>query len=181
MTTLLVAATKAEAAHLPTDLPLLITGIGKTAAAAAVARALAEAPDVTEVVNLGTAGALRDGLEGLHLPGVVLNHEISADALRALGYDPMEQLDIRTGSDIVLASGDMFVTDPTHRARLAEHAHLVDMEGYAVAWACRAHGVPVRLVKHVSDNADEGAMAWLDVVDASARVLGEWAAAHLCP
>jgi len=181
MSTLLVAATKAEAAYLPTDLPLLITGIGKTAAATAVARALAETPGITEVVNLGTAGALRSGLEGLHLPGTVFNHEISADALRVLGYDPMEHLSIAGGSGIVLASGDMFVTEASHRDRLAEHAHLVDMEGYAVAWACRAHGVPVRLVKHVSDNADEGAMAWLDVVDASARVLGEWAAAHLCP
>lgn len=181
MTTLLVAATKAEAAYLPSDLPLVITGIGKTAAAAAIARALTETTGITEVVNLGTAGALRDGLEGLHLPGTVLNHEISAEALRVLGYDPMEHLEIPGGSEIVLASGDMFVTDPAHRTRLAAHAHLVDMEGYAVAWACRAHGVPVRLVKHVSDNADESALSWLEVVDASAKVLGDWAREHLAP
>lgn len=179
MTGLVVAATKAEAAHLPPGVPLLITGIGKTAAAAAVARALCETPGVTSVVNVGTAGALRDGLEGLHLPGVVFNHEISADALRVLGYDPMEHLEVPGGDETVLASGDTFVSDPGVRRRLAKHAHLVDMEGYAVAWACGVHRVPVRLVKHVSDNADEGAMAWPEVVEASARVLGQWVEENL--
>ena len=42
------------------------------------------------------------------------------------------------GSEIVLATGDVFVTDPAVRDRLAERAHLVDMEGYAVAYAARA-------------------------------------------
>ena len=74
----------------------------------------------------------------------------------------------------MLATGDVFVTDPLVRTRLAGVASLVDMEGYAVAYACRQFGVPVRLVKHVSDNADEGALDWPAMVDASARVLGEW-------
>lgn len=178
MTTLLVAATQAEAAHLP-DLPLVICGIGKTAAASAVSRALAQTPGITEVVNLGTAGALRDGLVGLYVPGQVFNHELSADALRILGYDPMEWLRTQGDPDVVLASGDVFVTDPVVRGRLAKVAHLVDMEGYAVAWACRAYGVPLTLVKHVSDAADEGAMDWLDLVDASAQVLGDWVRANV--
>ena len=66
----------------------------------------------------------------------------------------------------MLATGDVFVTDPLVRARLAEVASLVDMEGYAVAYACRQFGVPVRLVKHVSDDADEGALDWPARVDA---------------
>ena len=178
MTALLVAATKAEAAHLP-DLPLVICGIGKTAAASAVARALAETPGITRVVNVGTAGALRAGMSGLFLPGRVFNHEISADALRVLGYDPFEWLEADGDPDIALASGDVFVTDPAVRDRLASVAHLVDMEGYAVAWACRTYDVPLTLVKHVSDSADESAMEWLDVVDASARVLGDWVRANV--
>jgi len=48
------------------------------------------------------------------------------------------------------------------------------MEGYAVAYACAELGVPVRLVKHVSDHADAAAMDWPELVDASARVLGAW-------
>ena len=172
---LVVAATAAEAEHVPADLPLVITGIGKTAAAVATARALAAYSDLSglTVVNLGTAGALREDVTGLHEPGVVLNHDMNAEAVRALGYDPQERLVVGDG-EVVLASGDVFVSDPGLRARLAEQASLVDMEGYAVAWAAKAFGVPVRLIKHVSDNADESADDWPSVVGESARVLGDW-------
>jgi adenosylhomocysteine nucleosidase len=173
--TLVVAATAAEAVHVPTSLPLVITGLGKTAAAVRTARALAEMPTLEglTIVNIGTAGALRDDITGLHEPGVVLNHDINADLIRTLGYDARERLTVGD-SDIVLATGDVFVTDPVVRARLAEQAHLVDMEGYAVAWAAQEFGVPVRLVKHVSDSADEAAMDWPAMVEASAVVLGAW-------
>jgi nucleoside phosphorylase len=79
----------------------------------------------------------------------------------------------------VLASGDVFVTDPVVRDALAQRADLVDMEGYAVVYACRRFGVPVRVVKHVSDSADASALDWPRVVDHSARVLGEWLAEHV--
>jgi adenosylhomocysteine nucleosidase len=173
--TLVVAATRAEAAFVPRELPVVVTGLGKTAAAVATVRALHGLdPAQTQVVNIGTAGALHDGLEGIHLPGTALNHDMNADAIRALGYDPQERLSIEDGDRTVLASGDVFVTDPVVRARLAEQADLVDMEGYAVAYACRRLGVTVRLVKHVSDNADEGALDWPDLVRDSARALGAW-------
>lgn len=176
---LVVSATAAEAAHVPADLPLVITGMGKTAAAAATARALAAYDDTAglTVLNIGTAGALRPGLAGLFEPGAVLNHDISADLVRALGHDPQELLSVGD-SDVVLASGDVFVTDPVVRDALAARAHLVDMEGYAVAYAAREAGVPVRLVKHVSDAADESAMDWPSTVEASAIVLGEWLREH---
>ncbi len=174
---LVVAATRAEAAYVPRSLAVLITGIGKTAAATAVARALASYDDLDglEIVNVGTAGALHDHREGLHEPGVVLNHDINADAIRALGYDPQERLRCGPG-EMVLATGDVFVTDPVVRGRLAERADLVDMEGYAVVYAAQQFGVPVRLVKHVSDNADEAATDWPSLVDGSARALGAWLA-----
>ncbi|WP_210502308.1 nucleosidase [Nocardioides xinjiangensis] len=172
---LVVSATAAEAAHVPPGLPLLVTGLGKTRAAAATARALASYDDLAglTVLNVGTAGALRPGLAGLFEPGVVLNHDLSADVVRALGYDPQERLEVGE-SDVVLATGDVFVSDPAVRDALAARAHLVDMEGYAVAWAAREAGVPVRLVKHVSDTADESALDWPTLVDASARALGTW-------
>ena len=93
---------------------------------------------------------------------------------RSIGLDPRESLSIEGGDGTVLASGDVFVTDPVVKARLAERAHLVDMEAYGVVFACRQFDVPVRLVKHVSDSADETAMDWPALVDASAKVLGEW-------
>ena len=172
---LVVSATAAEAAHVPPDLPLVITGLGKTAAAATTARALAAYDDLAglTVLNSGTAGALRPGLTGIFEPGVVLNHDLSADVIRALGYDPQERLEVGA-SDVVLATGDVFVSDPAIRDALAERAHLVDMEGYAVAWAAREAGVPVRLVKHVSDAADESALDWTSMVEGSAVALGEW-------
>ncbi len=177
---LVVAATRREAAYVPPHLPLVITGIGKTAAATATAAALGaeQHPSSLTVVNVGTAGALHDHLTGLHEIDVVFNHDIDASLIRSLGEDPKDRLVLRpTQTDpVILATGDVFVTDPVVRARLARHAALVDMEGYAVAYAAMAYGVPVRLVKHVSDQADEGAHDWPSLVDHSARVLGEWLA-----
>jgi len=179
MSVLVVSATKAEAACVPSSIPVLICGVGKVAAASAVAASLAAAAAAGEpyalVVNIGSAGALHDHLEGLHEIGAVLNHDLSAEALRGFGYDPQEWLALPAGPEAVrLATGDLFVSDPLVRAGLAEKADLVDMEGYAIAWACRQAGVPVRLVKHVSDQADEGALDWLTLVDISARELAQW-------
>lgn len=173
---LIIAATRAEAAHVPRGVQVVLTGLGKTAAAVATTRALMSADrQGLTVVNIGTAGALREGLSGLHEIGSVLNHDMNAAAVRALGFDPQELLAIGP-SEVVLASGDLFVTDALVRDALAERAHLVDMEGYAVAYACQQLGVPLRMVKHVSDNADDSALDWPAVVDRSARVLGEWLA-----
>jgi len=177
MSVLVVLATAAEAEYVPVGLRMVITGLGKTAAAVATTQAiLQERPSL--VVNVGSAGALREGISGLFEIGTVVNHDMNADAIKALGYDPRESLIIGP-SETVLASGDVFVTDPVVRDRLAEQAHLVDMEGYAVAYACAELGVPLRMVKHVSDSADETALDWPSVVALSARAVGEWLAHNL--
>lgn len=172
---LVVSATRAEARHVPDGWEVLVTGVGKVAAATVTAQALATR-DIRDlmVVNVGSAGALRDGLTGVFTPGTVLNHDMNADLVRSLGLDPVEAIEVPGGDGTVLASGDTFVVDPVIRERLAQRAHLVDMEAYGVAFACRHLGVPVKLVKHVSDKADESAVDWPDLVDASARALGEW-------
>lgn len=176
-----VAAFAAEVAHLPDGLEVVTTGLGKAAAAAVTTAMLLDGRDRTglEVWNLGTAGALRDGLTGIHEPGLVLNHDINGAAIRALGLDPNDELVIPGGDDTVLASGDVFVADPVQRARLAARAHLVDMEAYGVVVACRRLDVPVRLVKHVSDNADGEAMSWADALETSSQALATWAHHHL--
>lgn len=181
MNVLVVAATLAEAAHVPDGVPVVITGIGKTHAAVETTRALLAYGDTTDltVLNIGTAGALREDYAGLYRPSVVLNHDISAEAIRALGHDPEERIALSSGDGTVLASGDVFVTDRVVRAQLAARAELVDMEAFGVALACRRLGVDLELVKHVSDNADEGAFDWPALVDASARVLGSWVADRL--
>ena len=176
---LVVSATPAEAAYVPDGIDVVVTGIGKTAAAAATTEAvLARSGDGLTIVNIGTVGALHDGLDGLYLPSTVINHDINGDAIRSLGYDPADTLHLDGGDGTVLASGDVFVVDAVVRQRLAARADLVDMEGYAVVFACQRLRVPVRLVKHVSDRADDSALDWPSRVDASARVLGDWVAHH---
>ncbi|MER7622866.1 nucleosidase [Streptomyces sp. NPDC126503] len=179
---LLVLAVKEEAQHLDTDLPVLLTGMGKVNAATALATVLARGPRPSGVVNLGTAGALRPGWTGTHVVGTVVQHDLDGATLAALTdggtYGP--PMALPDGGDVVLATGDLFVSDEAARARLAELAPLVDMEGYALAVAAERAGVPLRIVKHVSDDAGEGAgRTWRESVAGCARALADWAGANI--
>jgi adenosylhomocysteine nucleosidase len=180
---LLVMAVHLEAEALGSDLPVLLTGMGKVNAALAVAATLAGGPKPREIINLGTAGALRPGLTGTHPIGTVLQHDLDSDVLLKLtGEVTGPPLLVGDPDGIVLATGDAFVADPATRDRLAAHAHLVDMEGYAVAAAAHAAGVPVRLVKHVSDDASEHASrTWQQSVAECSRELARWLAANVRP
>jgi adenosylhomocysteine nucleosidase len=180
---LLVVAVEEEAAHLDGGLPVLLTGMGKVNAGVALATVLARGPLPAAVVNLGTAGALRPGLEGTHEIGEVIQHDLDSEVLRTLTgatFGPPLTLEAAGPARPVLATGDLFVAEESARQRLAERAHLVDMEGYAVASAALAAGVPVRLVKHVSDEAGDGAArTWRESVDGCAQALGLWARDNL--
>lgn len=173
---LVVAATKSEARYVPDGVVTLITGIGKVSAAVAVTRALAGYPRDAQplVVNIGTAGALRPHHSGLFVPSSVLNHDISSEMLGSLGHPVLDEIPLPDGDGSVLATGDAFITEVAARDLLAARADLVDMEGFAVAYACAEMGARCRLVKHVSDQADESALDWPSRIDASARVLGQW-------
>ncbi|WP_026918399.1 nucleosidase [Gordonia shandongensis] len=170
---LVVAATKAEAAHVERTHDVLITGIGKVRAAIAVTRAL-ESGRYRRVVNIGTAGALHDHHSGLFVPSRVLEHDISADRLRGFGYTITDEWELPGGDGSVLATGDTFVTDSADRDRIAARADLVDMEGAAIAAVCAAFEIPVQLVKVVSDNADDTAMDWPSAIDSAAVDLARW-------
>lgn len=177
---LLVVALEEEATHLHvSELPILVTGAGKVNAAIAVSSILAEASP-TRVVNLGTAGALHDGMAGTHVIGTVVQHDLDDAALFALsGLHFGEPVQV-AAEGARLVTGDLFVSDADTRARLAQVADLVDMEGYAIARAAVHAGVPVTLVKEVSDNADETAgRSWRETVDDCAERLGAWVHAHL--
>ncbi|WP_306211735.1 nucleosidase [Actinoplanes sp. RD1] len=177
---LVVVAVPAEAEHLGTDLPVLVTGMGKVNAALAVGAALGGGPRPSEIINLGTAGGLRPGVTGIHVVGTVLQHDLDGDVLFKLtGEVTGPPLLVGDPEGPVLATGDAFVSDDAARDRLARDASLVDMEGYAVAAAARQFGVPVRLVKHVSDDAGAGAAkSWQQSVADCSRLLGAWLAEH---
>ncbi|MFT3714497.1 MAG: nucleosidase [Gordonia sp. (in: high G+C Gram-positive bacteria)] len=172
---LVVSATEAEAAHVPEGTDLLVSGIGKVRAATALSRCLAAAPGrYRRVINIGTAGALHPHHAGLFVPSRVMEHDISAAELTALGYPIRDSWDVPGGDGSVLATGDTFVNDTVTRERLARRADLVDMEGAALAHVSSEFGVPFRLVKVVSDHADDSAMDWPAAIDAAARRLGAW-------
>lgn len=169
----MVVAVRQEAAYL-SDVDVVLTGIGKVAAAVATATAIAERrPD--RVLNIGTAGALRDGLVGVHRIGRVIEHDVDHDSLAALIGEPVVgEVVLDPDEPMVLATGDAFVSDGEVRAGLAVRAHLVDMEGYAVARSCEAAGVPCHMVKVVSDSADDSAaVSWAEQADATARVIAQ--------
>jgi adenosylhomocysteine nucleosidase len=177
---LLVVALEEEATHLHVSgLPILVTGVGKVNAAMAVAQTLS-VRSPRSVVNIGTAGALRDGLAGTHVIGRVLQHDLDGAAIHALtGIHVNPVLEVAT-EGVTLATGDVFVSDAAMRARLAEVAHLVDMEGYAVARVASAALIPVTLVKQVSDTADDRAgRSWKDSVEECAVQLGQWVRSSL--
>ena len=177
---LLVLALPEEAAYLDAGLPVLLTGMGKINAAASLAGVLAGGALPSEVVNLGTAGALRPGLAGTHEIGRVLQHDLDTPLLEQLVGRPLDGPIELAATGPVLATGDRFVSSDADRDELARTADLVDMEGYAIATVARRAQLPVRLVKHVSDEAGDGAaLSWQESVDGCARLLADWAAAHL--
>ncbi|MCX6390208.1 MAG: nucleosidase [Solirubrobacterales bacterium] len=176
---LLVVAVHEEAEQMGgLGLPILVTGAGKVNATGATAALLADQRP-SEVVNLGTAGALVDGCEGIHVVGGVIQHDFDNAALFELTGRSFSE-PITFGDGLTLATGDVFLSDSELRAKLAERAQLVDMEGFGIALAARRVDVPVRLVKYVSDSADESAFkSWVESISYCAAALAAWAEGEL--
>ncbi len=174
---LVVVAVIEEAQAFAHLLPTLVTGVGKVRAATATTwAAMAHRPSL--ILNVGTAGALRPGdlAAGLvHEIGTVLQHDVNGRAIaRLVGSDPSPRIEL-CDSGVVLATGDRFISSPQDRDALAEQAHLVDMEGYAVAASATRLGIPVRLVKTISDDAGHGAATtWSESLHSASQRLAMW-------
>ena len=173
---LLVVALEEEARHLHvSELPILVTGVGKVCAAAALAALLARQRP-SRIINLGTAGALRTGLSGTQVIGRVVQHDFDDATIAELtGEHFGEPIEFPVDGS-VLGSGDVFVSGgPAREALVARGVDLVDMEGYAVARVARTFGLEVMLVKEISDSAGEAAAkSWSDNLDECAKRLGAW-------
>lgn len=178
---LLVVALEKEARHLHvSELPILVTGVGKVCAAAALAAVLARQRP-SRLINLGTAGALREGLSGTQIIGRVIQHDFDNATIASLtGEHFGEPIELVSGGP-VLGSGDVFVDGgPARETLVARGVDLVDMEGYAVARVARTFGLDVMLVKEISDGAGEGAgESWSENLDDCAERLGVWLRAAL--
>lgn len=169
MSDLVIVAASQEATYLPADARVVLTGVGMVQAAVATTRALLEHRP-TRVVNLGSVGSLDPAIHGIQRPYAVINRDLNADALRAAGLNPDDRIELG-GDGPVLGTGDSFVAGGPERDALLSRCQLVDMEGFAIAHACRVLDVELVMIKHVSDPATEAALAWRDLVDVSAREL----------
>jgi adenosylhomocysteine nucleosidase len=191
VTALVVAALAEEVAHVR-DVEVLVTGVGKAVASAALARRLAATDRPSLVVNVGTAGALHTAVTGVVEVDYVTQHDFPYAAIEALtgpvdrgyrlgGAGAPEPVRAFTPGSTILATGDVFVADPVRAREIAATGvALVDMEGFAYAAACASFGVPLRCVKAVSDAADHDAgMSWLDTIDGCAAALADWVACHI--
>jgi adenosylhomocysteine nucleosidase len=176
----LVAVALAEEAAYLDGVRVVLTGPGKVAAATAIAAAIAEERP-SMVLNIGTAGALRPEHAGVYRVGTVIEHDLDHEAIEALtGMRFPNAIELDAHSPIILATGDTFIQDDRVRERLALRAHLVDMEGYAVAKACTTLGVPCTLLKVVSDEAtDEALASWKASIDHAAHTIAEAVASAL--
>ncbi|WP_308491986.1 phosphorylase family protein [Microbacterium terrisoli] len=178
---LLVAALDAELVAFPADLPgfdRLVTGPGKLQATFALTRAL-DAKSYEEVLVVGTAGAIDPALEPAvydidaaiqhdvtDIDGVVGQHVSLPARVTVAGASP-------SASAVTIATGDHFVDGAEAvQAILPLGARLVDMETYAYAWVAAQFGVPIRVLKAVSDRAQDDAITdWRAAVAACSAQL----------
>lgn len=175
---LYVAAVKGEAAYVPDDAEVLITGIGTVAAATALTKRLAEGPRPSRVINLGTAGSLKDDQTGVFEINGVIKHDFEYSKIEEITGIPQHRwLHVPTSGKLpeaYLATGDSFVNDSMEREILGELAELCDMEGWAVVYVCQQFDIDVTLLKQVSDNADETAtVSWSKAIDEGAKELAQ--------
>lgn len=167
---LLVAAHVSELVAFEDDLPgfdRLLTGVGKIPAAFALTRALSRA-SYDEIVVVGTAGAIDPDLEGgVYDISAAIQHDVK-DLDGVFGQHVSLPPRVETGAEgVVIATGDHFVDDAEAVALIrALDARLVDMESYALIWVAQQFETPIRILRAVSDRAQDGAtQVWDEVVE----------------
>ena len=179
---LLVFATDSETQAIDTDLPVLVTGVGVLRAAIGLTEVLTEARldgrVPSAIINLGTCGGLIDGPNGVYEVREVYKHDFSSELLEEIdGRPEINALTLHTSGLLPtarLATGDSFIADTVIRTRLAERAELVEMEGYCFARIGHRYGIPVTLLKQISDGANEESVGtWADAVAEGSRQLND--------
>lgn len=175
---LLVAALDAELVAFPSELAgfdRLVTGPGKLQAAYALTRALSAA-DYEEIVVVGTAGAIDTGLDGaVYEIDAAIQHDVT-DIDGIVGQHVSLPVRLHLGREgVTIATGDSFIDDAAAAAGIRSlGAGLVDMETYAYAWVASQFGVPIRVLKAVSDRAQDDAITdWRAAVAVCSAALHE--------
>ena len=149
--TLLVVALENE---LPRDMAagwtIVYTGVGKVNAAIALGDAIAM-HQPKQVVNYGSAGALRPGLAGLHRVTRFLQRDMDVRALGfALGQTPFEDdAEILAGTGgLSCGPGAPFVSSPPELT-----SDIFYMGGYAISKVCQHKANFFYCFTFISDNS----------------------------
>ena len=136
------------------------TGAGKVNAAYNVSKLIFQYKPL-EVINFGTAGSLRKGLNGLIECTKFYQRDMDARGLNfALGETPFDDIKeiILSENGYSCGSGDTFVT-----SNIEMNVDVVDMEAYAIAKICKKENIKFRCFKFISDEANENAKSdWIE-------------------
>lgn len=165
---LLVAALASELVAFESELDgfeQLVTGPGKLQATYALTRRL-DAGGIAHIVVVGTAGSLDAAVTGLHEVGAAIQHDVT-DIDGTVGQHVSLPARVESGhGTTTIATGDHFVDDADAVAAIRGlGATLVDMETYAYIWVAQQFGIPITVLKAVSDNAQDDAITdWRDTV-----------------
>jgi adenosylhomocysteine nucleosidase len=116
----------------------------------------------TEIINYGTAGAIKKDISGLVECTKFYQRDMDARGILnlKLGETPFDNINEIINSDEGLScgSGDSFVTK-----KIEMNVDVVDMEAYAIAKVCKLENIKFRCFKFISDNADENATSdWIE-------------------
>ena len=137
------------------------TGAGKINATYNLTK-LIEKYNPKEIINFGTAGAIKKNLEGIVECTQFYQRDMDVTALLNLkiGETPFDNINeiILSKNGYSCGTGDNFVT-----GAIPLKVDLVDMEAYALAKVCLIEKINFRCFKFISDNADESASVdWVD-------------------
>ena len=144
------------------DVLLCVCGVGKVNAAAGTCAVLAKGADI--VLNFGVAGGLDDKTEltEVYLIEKAVQYDFDITQLEGGKIGTLDgekenflPLFVPDGIDFprrALGTGDRFNDSPAdHGLLIRLGAHIRDMEGAAIAQACKYAGVPMVSVKAISD------------------------------
>ena len=167
------------------DLPVVVVqcGVGKVNAALCV-QALYDCFGVTHIVNTGVAGSLNPMLdigdfvisrEAIYhdfdcsvinpnytvgqVPGMAVRAFPSDELLAKLAYTAADELHPGHARIGVVASGDQFVCSKEQKESIVRNtgALCTEMEGAAISHAAYKNGIPVVVIRAISDKADDSA------------------------
>ena len=156
MKTIFIAALKDETPELT---KFHYTGVGKINASIKLME-LINLHKPNKVINYGTAGSLKDEINGLVECTTFIQRDMDARGLLnfKLGETPFDPISTISFSKegYICATGDSFVNK-----KLDLECDIVDMEAYALAKICMIYDIEFKCYKYISDYAnDESSIDW---------------------